>query len=509
MVIITRAQDNKLKQTTLTASLDGSVIIDNSSAMDTGMSTPAPTIRLPGTPGRAHRCSSSQKTLFPPSSARTIVKPLVSELINTVLETIKVTDENGRTPEDAATQDTIEEERDLQAMLLDAMDLSQAPSQSPETQKETPPAGGEDGALLDWYKGRVVDLTRQVLEIGTQSEKLLAHATALENTISLLNKDSDEKMKEIKRLQAEVDKSRLEVSKATGLRRHLDAKGTGKSTKKSKDTTQDTPPTMDSDILRTLEAEFAANRAEMAALKEQIASVLPDEGPFQTVQSRKRRKSPQPSSSQYSSPQYPPQQHSSQNPPMQPPSYADITAQRTPKPTTLSFGTSLARGTKNALRNNNVEAMEYSFPGYQLPELRGEIIPILEKNPQVDKVVITAGGNDCEREGVTLPQIKAEYDALVDAIKIQQGWDCKVIINAVPQRRRATRETRHKIAGLNLEHYYHSDPDKYVYFVDSAPKTAAYFYDRVHLNHHGQDYWARKVAGVISNFQPVIFQTRM
>ena len=485
---ITRSQDNTLRQTKLTASLNGSITITGSSPSMDSVSSPV-SIKLPGTPGRAHRCS--QKTLFPASS-QSVVETVVSELVNSVVA-MESENENGDSPQMDATPVIPEEERDLQEMLLDTME----PTPSP------PP----NDPLLDFYKKRVIDLQQQVIDIGSNSEKVtanaIAHAAALESTVKLLNEEIEGKNKEIKRLQTDLDRSRLDLSKANGgLRHHMNSKDSNTSAKKSTD------PTSNASFMKTIEAEFAANRAEMAALKKQLASVLSDDsteenGPFQTVVNRRRnrrtRQPAQPTLRQPPQPAYSPQ----------PPTYADVTARPAPKPTTLSFGSSLARGTQNALRNNHVDALEYSFPGADIPRLRREIIPILQENPQVDTVLITGGGNDCEREGVTLPQIKAEYDALVDAIKIQQGWECKVVINSVPQRRRITTETRHKIAGLNLEHYYHSDPDNFVYFCDSAPKSGGFFRDRVHLNHHGLDHWARKVTGLISNFQPVTQLTRM
>ena len=513
---ITRSasQDNKLKQTKLTASPNGSIVITDSSpsmSVVDSVSTPI-AITLPGTPGRAHRCN-SQKTLFPPNS-KSIVESLVSEMIDSVVrmeskndnENAPTTEVNAAPKMDSAPDTPEEEERDLHQILHDAMDLTQTQDQSPESQVPTPPSEN-GGSLLDFYKKRTIDLQQQVLDIGAQSEKVLAHSKALESSVKLLSKEVEVKMKEIKRLQTDLDKSRLELSKANGLRHHMNSKDCGTSAKKSTD------PPPNANILRTIEAELAANRAEMAALKEQLTSVFcenstEDNGQFQTVRNRRRnrrnRQPPQPAQPSQSTSYAPPPTHS-----FQPPSYADVTAERIPKPTVLSVGSSLAGGTQNALRNHNIDALEYSFSGADLPRLRREIIPILQENPQVDTVIITGGGNDCEKEGVTLPQIKAEYDALVDTIKLQQGWDCKVVINSVPQRRKITTETRHKIAGLNLEHYYHSDPDNFVYFCDSAPRTGAFFHDRVHLNHHGLDHWARKVAGVVSNFQPVIQQTRM
>ena len=469
-------------------------------------SDPQSAAKIP-TPGRAHRCP--PKTLFPKItySVDTVVTAIVDDLVNRVVaaqpeQTIPPTQNTPPT-----------QERDFAEMLSDA--LEQSPPSTPVPNAD---ATGNIG-LLNWYKERCAQLQRDIIASEVKFTKIHEHAASLEAMVSLLNEDSTEKQREIKRLQVELDKSRLKVSQATGIRRHLDADKEKSNTpphnnlpKGNTGGKKSVPSTANiENTLKSIQTELAANRAQMHELQKQVSSTNhaadSDHSGYTTVRSRRaKRREPHPPT------QTTPSGSSPQPSPVnshQPPSYADITAQRASKPTTLSFGTSLARGTKNALRNNNVEALEYSFPGYDLPGLRGEIIPILQENPQVDTVVVTAGGNDCEKYGVTLPQIKAEYDALIDAIKIQQGWECKVIINAVPQRRRITHEARHKIAGLNLEHYYHSDPDKHVFFVDSAPKTGAFFRDRVHLNYHGQDYWARKVAGVISNFHPVVYQTRM
>ena len=462
-----KMESQRLKQTTLT-SLDGSLVIIE----DNDVCTPQnnQTVRITGTPGRAHRLDNVQKTLFPKQNAeaKSIVKDVIDDIIRRAVD-------SGR---DQEATTSVTDDRVVLDILRDAT------ASHPQ-----PPLATDNDSLLEFYKQRVVDLTRQVLETGERAEKLQAHAEALESGMQLLNQDISDKLREIKRLQSELDKSRLELSKATGIRRHLDAKGTG--SKSSKETT---PVTVDTSIIDAMKAEFATNRAEMAALKEQLNRLTESNEPFQLVNRKQRRGPAQSPSSQ-----------APQNPPL----YSDVASGRAPKPTTISFGTSLVRDTHRALRNYGVNAQEHCFPGYHLRQLRKEIVPILQRNPQVDTVIITAGGNDCERRGSTLPQIKAEYDALVDTIKIQQGWNCKVIINSVPQRRRISTETRLKIAGLNLQHRYYADPDDNIFYVDSAPKYGSHFVDRVHFNHHGLQHWARKVSEAISNFPSDTSQARM
>ena len=432
-----------------------------------------------------------------------IVSSIVNELVNNVVSGEQTVD-----PETTTSQDT---SRDFADVLADALDPSQ-PTLTPtdETGTDDPPP------LLKWYQERCAQQQRDIIAEGVKFSKMSDYAASLEATVSLLNQDLTEKTQEIKRLQAAVDKGRLKVSQATGIRHHLESgqkQPDAPSCNLPKGTTggkKSTPPNATEETLKAIQAELAANRAEIIELKNQVSSAFAeadsDQTGFTTVHSRKskRRNPPPPQHQPTSQPQHPtPASYPA------PPTYSDITSGRAPKPDTITFGTSLARGTGRVLRNHGTRVLEYNFPGADLPRLREKIVPILEKNPQVTKVILVAGGNDCEKEGVSLQQIKAEYDALIDTIKLQQGWDCKVIISSVPQRRRATTETRHKIAGLNLEHYYHSDPDSFVYFVDSAPKLGCYFYDRVHLNYVGLDYWARKITGFLSTFQPTASTSSM
>ena len=507
-------QGRAMKQTTLSASpLDGSVMIVDSPE-ETAAQTPVKNLKFPGTPGRAVRCT-GKTSLFPPPppnvSVETVIETIMEELL------CKVDDEISRQPvqqeSELVTPPT--QDRDLQDILRDALAPSPSPSAAPTDAPSADAPSADAPNLLQFYKDRCLQLQRDVIATEIKCKELTDHAASLEAMVKILNEDLGEKLKdratslkETKRLQGMLDQSRLNCSKATGIRHHLDSKDKSgppppasgnlpKGTTGGKKSPTTSTSTMD-DALKAIQTELAANRAQMRELQNQVSSALhgsDSQSEFTTVRSRKAKKNgsnPPPGASR------------------PPPSYSDVAAGRIPKPDTITFGSSMARGTGNALRNHGVRAIEYNFPGYDLEQLTAKIVPILEKNPQVTKVILNTGGNDCEYEGVPLQDIKAKYDALIDTIKLQQGWECEVIISSVPQRRQATHETRHKIAGLNLEHYYHSDPDKHVHYVDSAPKVASFFYDRVHLNHHGLDYWARKVSSYLSsNFHGAASTSRM
>ena len=102
------------------------------------------------------------------------------------------------------------------------------------------------------------------------------------------------------------------------------------------------------------------------------------------------------------------------------------------------IGSSLARGTAEALKHCGVNVFEYYFSGGHIPYMHELIKNILERNPQVKYVVLILGGNDCESNLYYLENIISNYDALIDMIKLTLGSDCTVIISSIPQRRRCS-----------------------------------------------------------------------
>ena len=169
------------------------------------------------------------------------------------------------------------------------------------------------------------------------------------------------------------------------------------------------------------------------------------------------------------------------------------------KPKVMTVGSSLARGTSDALRRQGVDSIECSFSGAQLPYIRTQMKTKLQDNPQVDTVILVGGGNDCEAKH-HIEDIKYEYDALVDEIKLTHGADTKVIISSVPQRKRASRYTHIKIAELNQHNAtFYAGTEYGVTYVDAAPKFGHQFIDRVHLNYHGLEHWANQISTTISS----------
>ena len=200
-----------------------------------------------------------------------------------------------------------------------------------------------------------------------------------------------------------------------------------------------------------------------------------------------------------------------QNPTNLPPSDHDIPSyaqaesyKEVLNPKKIVVGSSLARGTSEALKHCGVDVSEYYYSGGHIPYMAEPIKRILERNPQVESVVCIMGGNDCESDLYYLEEIVHNYDCLIDMIKLTLGSDCTVIISSIPQRRRCSARSHIRIAKLNEFNKQRENSDYGVFYVDAAPRFGNHFYDRVHMNNIGLDHWAQNMSdkmNSISNFQ--------
>ena len=181
-------------------------------------------------------------------------------------------------------------------------------------------------------------------------------------------------------------------------------------------------------------------------------------------------------------------------------------------PKKIVVGSSLARGTSEALKHCGVDVSEYYYSGGHIPYMAAPLKHILEKNPQVESVVCIMGGNDCESDLYYLEEIVHNYDCLIDMIKLTLGSDCTVIISSIPQRRRCSARSHIRIAKLNEFNKQRENSDYGVFYVDAAPRFGNHFYDRVHMNNIGLDHWAQNMSdkmNSISNFQKDLSITRL
>ena len=181
--------------------------------------------------------------------------------------------------------------------------------------------------------------------------------------------------------------------------------------------------------------------------------------------------------------------------------YSDTASLQTTNPSVMTVGSSLTSGTKEALRRKGVDAIELSYSGAQLPYIRHEMKKKLEENPQVKTVVILGGGNDCEARH-HIEDIKYEFDALVDEVKLTRGVETKIIISSIPQRKRAHYKTHLKIAELNTHNAtFYAGSEYGVTYVDAAPRFGDQYVDRVHFNYYGLDHWASKISAAIKHVE--------
>ena len=173
-----------------------------------------------------------------------------------------------------------------------------------------------------------------------------------------------------------------------------------------------------------------------------------------------------------------------------------------PAPTKAVFGSSAAKGSKQALQHKGHNVIERYYSGGQMPFIRQNIEKVLKSNPQIDTVVLLMGGNDCE-DRHHIDEIKQQYDVTVDMIKCMLGPECTIIMSSIPQRRRCSVETHLKIALLNKHNARRNNPNHGIHYVDAAPRFGNMFMDRVHMNHQGKEYWSNIIASklnFLSNF---------
>ena len=135
--------------------------------------------------------------------------------------------------------------------------------------------------------------------------------------------------------------------------------------------------------------------------------------------------------------------------------------------------------------------------------MAADIKRILESNPQVESVILILGGNDCESDRFYLDDIKYNYDALIDMIKLTVP-NSDIIISSIPQRRWCSARTHIRIAKLNSYNSEKENPDYGVYYADAAPRYGHQFRDRLHFNNKGLGHWADIISSKLnslSNFQ--------
>lgn len=379
------------------------------------------------------------------------------------------------------------------------------------------PAGTEDPqSELDYLRGANSALLNQLSE--TESELLESKKLCKRQKLS------------IKKLKSKIDELQKSISGHVGVKKMLKKKSVGVSAD------FDVPSYTSEleDILSKTQSELDLAHAKHESLKTQIQvhtsnmfSALADEdtvtdtppASIPTAEPRQKAKrsrgepvkvdikfSDSSSKINFQSSASP----SASNPL---PSYWNAESYKeVPNPTKAVVGSSLARGTSEALKHCGVNVSEYYFSGKQIPFIYEHVKRILENNPQIEQVVLILGGNDCESDLYYLEDIMYNYDALIDMIKLTLGSDSTIIISSIPQRRWCSTRSHIRIAKLNEMNSKRENGAYGVYYVDAAPRFQNQFYDRVHMNNIGLDHWAACITDKmisISNFHQKDCTTRL
>ena len=109
-----------------------------------------------------------------------------------------------------------------------------------------------------------------------------------------------------------------------------------------------------------------------------------------------------------------------------------------PSPTALPWrrvaviGSSIVRGVDLGLNKRGVDAVTFTYPGYEVPQITERISSILTKSYHPDTVALQCGGNDLQNN-----RARAEVMNQID-ILVQEGKRCRpgatVIVNRIPPR---------------------------------------------------------------------------
>ena len=99
-------------------------------------------------------------------------------------------------------------------------------------------------------------------------------------------------------------------------------------------------------------------------------------------------------------------------------------------PRVAVIGTSLVCGIGSRLNRRGVDAMTYTFPGYEVPLITERMSDILTRNYQPETVVLQCGGNDIANNRPTAQVIK-QIDYLVREVK-RCCPSANIVVNKIP-----------------------------------------------------------------------------
>ena len=166
-------------------------------------------------------------------------------------------------------------------------------------------------------------------------------------------------------------------------------------------------------------------------------------------------------------------------------------------PATIVVGTSLVRGLGSRLQSLGNNATTFTYPGRDIPYIRGRIHKIVSKQNPPERIILQCGGNDAER--VPADRVIYEYDGLVSEVR-RCCPRAQVILSTIPSRGNKA-NVHHNIDTINSWLKRRSQYGDGVFCIDVCPQLPGHFKrDMTHFNSKGLNFYAKRLSGQMSNF---------
>ena len=156
------------------------------------------------------------------------------------------------------------------------------------------------------------------------------------------------------------------------------------------------------------------------------------------------------------------------------------------------------RGLGSRLTRLGVDATCYTYPGQEIPYIRGRVQHIFSAAYQPRHIVVQCGGNDSESHP---PQeVIKQYSKLIDEIRAVCP-DSTITINRIPIRGK-NQQTLINIAKINTYIGNRGKRSDRVVCGNFCPDNRRHFKrDLVHFNEEGSDLFARNMSTYLRNFR--------
>ena len=179
-----------------------------------------------------------------------------------------------------------------------------------------------------------------------------------------------------------------------------------------------------------------------------------------------------------------------------------------PRPQVAVIGSSIVRGVGLGLNKRGVDALTFTYPGCEVPQITARISSILTKAYQPDTVVLQCGGNDLQNNRPPAEVIE-QIDILVKEVKRCRPG-ATVVVNKIPPRGHDDVLLQNISYVNKLISNMARDSNRSVLCLDPCPKMFKYYAnDEVHLNRSGKRFFVYELAKSLVNFHwPQLQATR-